>query len=168
MTVYSRSESPCHVSLSQIGIDRLLDRSIDQSRFPGQSLDQSICVCRCLYKEQHPLKRALTSAVRSSARSTSSLFSSLILTTFRALIPPVHEGATSLIFCNHTETSRLVPSRSRLHTRKVGLAGEFTMLDVRAKDHEREIVQRNKTKRAKKVERKVEDTNDRAGFLERS
>lgn len=76
VTVYSRSESPCHVSLSQIGIDRLLDRSIDQSRFPGQSLDQSICVCRCLYKEQHPLKRALTSAVRSSARSTSSLFSS--------------------------------------------------------------------------------------------
>lgn len=38
------------VSVSQIGIDR----SIDQSRFPGQSLDQSICVCRCLYKETTP------------------------------------------------------------------------------------------------------------------
>lgn len=46
------------VSVSQIGIGRLLDRSIDQSRFPGQSLDQSICVCRCLYKEQHPPTRS--------------------------------------------------------------------------------------------------------------
>lgn len=42
------------VSVSQISIDRSLDRSIDQSRLPGQSLDQFICVCRCLYKEQHP------------------------------------------------------------------------------------------------------------------
>lgn len=40
------------VSVSQIGTGRLLDRSIDQSQFPGQFLDQSICVCRCLYKEQ--------------------------------------------------------------------------------------------------------------------
>lgn len=46
------------VSVSQIGIGRSLDRSIDQSRFPGQSLDQSICVCRCLYKEQHPPTRS--------------------------------------------------------------------------------------------------------------
>lgn len=44
------------VSVSQISIDRSLDRSIDQSRLPGQSLDQFICVCRCLYKEQHPPK----------------------------------------------------------------------------------------------------------------
>jgi len=46
------------VSVSQIGIGRSLDRSIDQSRFPGQSLNQSICVCRCLYKEQHPPMRS--------------------------------------------------------------------------------------------------------------
>jgi len=46
------------VSVSQISIGRSLDRSIDQSRFPGQSLDQSICVCRCLYKEQHPPMRS--------------------------------------------------------------------------------------------------------------
>lgn len=46
------------VSVSQISIDRSHDRSIDQSRFLGQSLDQSICVCRCLYKEQHPPTRS--------------------------------------------------------------------------------------------------------------
>lgn len=71
------------VSVSQIGIDRSLNRSIDQSRFPGQSLDQSICVCRCLYKEQHR-PRALTSAVRSSALSISSLSLHLIPSNFRA------------------------------------------------------------------------------------
>lgn len=46
------------VSVSRIGIGRSLDRSIDQSQFPGQFLDQSICVCRCLYKEQHPPTRS--------------------------------------------------------------------------------------------------------------
>lgn len=163
------------VSVSQIGIDRSLDRSIDQSRFPGQSLDQSICVYRCLYKEQHPLKRALTFTVRSSARSTSSLFSSHPHDLSRAYTTCPQRCATSLIFCDHAERIaadfrklRLVSSRSRLQTRNVGLAGEFTMLDVRTKNNEREIVQRNTTKRAKKVERKVEDTDDRAGFLERS
>lgn len=46
------------VSVSQIGTGRSLDRSIDQSQFPGQFLDQSICVCRYLYKEQHPPTRS--------------------------------------------------------------------------------------------------------------
>lgn len=46
------------VSVSQIGTGRSLDRSIDQSQFPGQFLDQSICVCRCLYKEQHTPTRS--------------------------------------------------------------------------------------------------------------
>lgn len=53
-----RSRRAMSVSVSRIGIGRSLDRSIDQSQFPGQFLDQSICVCRCLYKEQHPPTRS--------------------------------------------------------------------------------------------------------------
>lgn len=41
VTVYSRSESPCHVSLSQSNRYRPVDRSIGYES-PGQSLDQSI------------------------------------------------------------------------------------------------------------------------------
>lgn len=41
VTVYSRSESPCHVSLSQSNRYRPVDRSIGHES-PGQSLDQSI------------------------------------------------------------------------------------------------------------------------------
>lgn len=155
------------VSVSQIGIDRSLDRSIDQSRFPGQSLDQSICVCRCLYKEQHPLKRALTSAVRSSARSTSSLFSSHPHDLSRAYTTCPRRRSIVHILRSRRKL-RLVSSRSRLHTRNVGLAREFTEYAGRTCEKSREIVRRNTMKRARKVERKVKDTNDRAGFFERS
>lgn len=58
-----RSRRAMSVSVSQIGIDRSLDRSIDQSRFPGQSFDQSIYVCRCLYKTATLAQRALTFTV---------------------------------------------------------------------------------------------------------
>ena len=67
----SRSESPCHVSVSRIGqsfdrsVNRLVNRLVDQSRFLGQPLDQSFCVCRYLYTPAHS---------RSSTRSGSPLY----------------------------------------------------------------------------------------------
>lgn len=65
VTVYSRSESPCHVSLSvkSVLIVRSTGRSISHNSLVN-FLDQSVCVCRCLYKERNTRPRALTSAVR--------------------------------------------------------------------------------------------------------
>lgn len=89
------------VSVSQIGTDRSLDRSIDQSRLPGQSLDQFICVCRCLYKEQHPPNTR--SHFRRKILHPADLFYYLFVSyprRSRAPVSPVHddEVAKSLPF----------------------------------------------------------------------
>lgn len=92
------------VSVSQIGIGRSLDRSIDQSRFPGQSLDQSICVCRYLYKEQHPPTRALTSAVK--ILRLVDLFSILFISSHQPLAHP---------YTAYPRKSRTIVHTSRSH-----------------------------------------------------
>lgn len=87
------------VSVSQIGIDRFsLDRSNDQSRLPGQSLDQFICVCRCLYKEQHPPAR---SHFRRKILRPADLFS-LIITSY---LSPSSTSRVSSISSVHYEVS---------------------------------------------------------------
>lgn len=154
------------VSVSQIGIDRSLDRPIDQSRFPGQSLDQSICVCRCLYKEQHPLKRALTSAVRSSARSTSSLFSSHPHDLSRAYTTCPRGRNTAHILRSRRKL-RPVSSRSRLHTRNVRGFTEYAGRTCE-KSRARNCAEEHDEESQESGTESEENTNGRAGFLERS
>lgn len=169
------------VSVSQISIDRSLDRSIDQSRFPGQSLDQSICVYRCLYKEQHPLKRALTFAVKDPPPDRPLLSSHLIPTNFRALINHLSTKVRNIAHIlryryredrrRSSRKLRLVSSRSRnRRTRR----GEFTMLDdIHTKKNDgREKLRRGTRRRGPRkwnVEKVDEDYQPiKLGFLERS
>lgn len=146
------------VSVSQIGIDHSLNRSIDQSRFPGQSLDQSICVCRCLYKEQHR-PRALTSAVRSSPPCRSLLY----------------------LFISSPQTFARLYTKSQHHSYLAiapkGLPRRFSnaMLgEQRARDRENAYEMQKSTRRrgTKGQERdRMEDdarTDDQPGFLERN
>lgn len=68
VTVYSRSESPCHVNLSQSNRYRSVrstGRSISHNSPVSFSISLSVSVGACT-KEQHPPTRDLTSAVRSS------------------------------------------------------------------------------------------------------
>lgn len=172
------------VSVSQIGIDRSLDRLINQSRFPGQSLDQSICVCRCLYKEQHPPTRSHFCRKILRLVDLFSISSShpLDLSTSRAAVPPIHEVATSFVLHDHPERitspilerSRLVLSiaaayikhRTNPRTRRrIDKAGRTKNRD-RESAHE---MQRDTMRKAEKVGQKGgRCTDDRPGFLERS
>lgn len=97
------------VSVSQIGIGRSHDRSIDQSQFPGQFLDQSICVCRCLYKEQHPPTRSHFYRKILRLVDLFSISSLHIPSTSRAPIPPVDEVAAS--FARRAIAPRGLPRR---------------------------------------------------------
>lgn len=88
VTVYSRSESPCHVSLSQSNRYRsFARRSISHNSPVSFSISLSVSVGACTMNNTRP--RALTSAVRSSALSTSSLSLHFIPSTSRAPVPPI-------------------------------------------------------------------------------
>lgn len=112
-----RSRRAMSISVSQIDIDRSLDRLINQSRFPGQSLDQSICVCRCLYKEQHLPTRSYFCRKILRLVDLFSISSShpLDLSTSHASVLPIHQVATSFILCDRTERiTLLILERLRL------------------------------------------------------
>lgn len=118
---------PCQSqSVKSVSIVCSIDRSIDQSRFPGQSLDQSICVCRCLYKEQHPLKRAITSAVRSSARSTFSLFSS----------HPHDLSRAYIIYSRRRDIAHILQSRRKFAPRTFSIAAAHAKRRTRRRIHD--------------------------------
>lgn len=173
------------ISVSQIGIDRSLDRLINQSRFPGQSLDQSICVCRCLYKEQHLPTRSYFCRKILRLVDLFSISSShpLDLSTSHAPVLPIHQVATSFILCNRTERIalpilerlRLVLSIAATHIkhrtnprtrRRIDDAGRTKNRDREsAHEMQRDMMMRKAEKVGQKGGR---CTDDRPGFLERS
>lgn len=87
VTVYSRSESPCHVSLSQSNRYRSFTRPADRSVTITRSISRSIYLCLSVPVQRNNTRpRALTFAVRSSALSISSLSSSHLFDLSRAHI----------------------------------------------------------------------------------
>lgn len=148
------------VSVSQIGIGRSLDRSIDQSPV-SFSISLSVSVGACTKNNTRP--RALISVVRSSALSTSSLSLHFIPSTSRASIPPIHEVATFIL-----RTERIaLPILERLHILSIAFAHikhwtnprtRRRIHDVeRAKSCDRESaneMQRSTMKKAEKVGQK--------------
>lgn len=148
------------VSVSQIGIGRSLDRSIDQSQFPGQFLDQSICVCRCLYKEQHPPTRShfCRKILRLVDLFSISSFHPLNLLRAHTAYP----RSRDIVLIKHIHIKRRTNPRTR---RRFHDAGRTKSRD-RESAHE---MQRNTMKKAEKVGQKGgRCTDDRPGFLERS
>lgn len=133
-----RSRRAMSVSVNQIGIDRSLDRPIDQSWLPGQSLDQSICVCRCLYKEQHPPTR---SHFRRKILCPVDLFS-LFISSLWSFARPHHLSTKSRYIawsrqkdpCRRSFRNCALSSWSRLRKWNaehiLELRGEINMLDV--------------------------------------
>lgn len=103
VTVYSRSESPCHVSLSQSNRYRsFARRSISHNSPVSFSISLSVSVGACTMNNTRP--RALTSAVRSSALSTSSLSLHFIPSNLsRARTAYPNDVATSFILRDRTE-----------------------------------------------------------------
>lgn len=145
------------VSVSRIGIGRSLDRSIDQSQFPGQFLDQSICVCRCLYKEQHPPTRShfCRKILRLVDLFSISSFHPLNLSRAHTTCSPSRDTESIL----RAIVPRGLPyrfsnssSRSGSSTRILGHAGEF-MLDERkvATEKSAHEMRRSTMKKAEKV-----------------
>lgn len=96
VTVYSRSESPCHVSLSQSNRYRSFARPVDRSITIPRSVSRSVYLCLSVPVQRTTSAHAI-SFLRSSALSTSSLSLHLIPSTSHAPIPPIHEVTTSFI-----------------------------------------------------------------------
>lgn len=169
------------VSVSQIGIGRSLDRSIDQSRFPGQSLDQSICVCRCLYKEQHPPTRSHFCRKILRLVDLFSISSSHPLNLSRTHTAYPRSRDIVFILCDRTEMIAS-PILKRLLVFPIAAAHIKHRTDPRTckrihdagrtKSRGRESaheMRRSTTKKAEKVGQKGgRCTDDRPGFLERS
>lgn len=161
VTVYSRSESPCHVSLSQSNRYRSFARPVDRSVTIPRSVSRSVYLCLSVpvYKEQHtrPRPRALTSAVRSSALSTSSLISS-----FHPLdLSRVHTAYPRSRDIIHTSRSRREDclANSRTVARPLDRTCACKTPDERILEHAREFTMLG--------ERKVVTEEDRESGTER-
>lgn len=157
------------VSVSQISIGRSLDRSIDQSRFPGQSLDQSICVCRCLYKEQHPPTRSHFCREILRLVDLFSIFSSHLLNLFcaRTAYPRsrdiIHTSRSHRAVARPPDRSCACKTLDEISDTQKNWANESCGQESA---HE---MWRSAMKKAEKVEQKRgRCTDDRPGFLERS
>lgn len=184
VTVYSRSESPCHVNLSQSNRYRSVrstGRSISHNSPVSFSISLSVSVGACT-KEQHPPTRDLTSAVRSSCLVD--LFS---ISSFHPLnLLRAHTTCPRCRFIpwrSHLREDRSADSRTGgpcpldrtcvyRKTHRTNPRWEISRRWARAKSRDRESAQevrRSTMKKAEKVGRKGgRCTDDRPGFLERS